>query len=470
MSSETAPPHSDAEFERRLLDRQLLLLSAPTRGLVYALPVWAGAVCWINSGAFPALGASETLPSALWFVGIVVFVLISLVTDINCRRAREVAATFDPALWIWRSTVCATGTSVVWSSLVWVFWAEGNATNQMALTICVFCGIINGVISRMNRFQTYLLGTGAAFLVLWGRFLTETSDVASIFSILLPLWFLALTINVRAASARVRGNIVTDLRNEILTAENARARQEAERANQMKTHFLANMSHELRTPMNAILGFSEIIATQALGPNAQDRYREYAGYINSSGKHLLSLINDLLDVAKVEAGKVKLEVDWIDGNAIVEQAARLVREQAEAKGVALRLKLDASSARIFADERALNQMILNLTSNAVKFTERGSVTVSFAVDDGHACLAVEDTGVGISEENIRRVFEPFEQADNSYAKSNGGTGLGLTLVRALAQLHGGTCKIESKLGKGTRVEILLPQPVGTFATAASRVA
>ncbi|MDZ4740824.1 MAG: hypothetical protein SGJ03_13115 [Alphaproteobacteria bacterium] len=101
MSSETAPPHSDAEFERRLLDRQLLLLPAPTRGLVYALPVWAGAVCWINSGAFPALGASETLPSALWFVGIVVFVLISLVTDINCRRAREVAATFDPALWIW---------------------------------------------------------------------------------------------------------------------------------------------------------------------------------------------------------------------------------------------------------------------------------------------------------------------------------------------------------------------------------
>ena len=177
-----------------------------------------------------------------------------------------------------------------------------------------------------------------------------------------------------------------------------------------------------------------------------------------------------MDVAKVEAGKVKLEVDWIDGNAIVEQAARLVREQAEAKGVALRLKLDASSARIFADERALNQMILNLTSNAVKFTERGSVTVSFAIDDGHACLAVEDTGVGISEENIRRVFEPFEQADNSYAKSNGGTGLGLTLVRALAQLHGGTCKIESKLGKGTRVEILLPQPVGTFATAASRVA
>ena len=320
----------------------------------------------------------------------------------------------------------------------------------------------------MNKFATFLVGSGLAILILWVRFLTNSSEVSSIFSLLLPLWFLAMAFNVKSASAQVRKNIATQIDNELLTQDLAKARDDAERqrqfaerANSMKTTFLANMSHELRTPMNAILGFSEIIAEQALGPDAQDRYRDYAADIQMSGKHLLSLINDLLDIAKIEAGKMKLDAAWLDGNVLLSQAMRLMEERAVNKGV--RLQFKAGGARLYADERAFNQIALNLLSNAVKFTERGSITLRLTDEPDGALFAVEDTGCGIPRDQIQRVFESFEQVDNRYTRANGGTGLGLTLVRALAELHGGSCRISSDEGKGTRVEVRLPYPQTTSA-------
>jgi two-component system cell cycle sensor histidine kinase PleC len=238
--------------------------------------------------------------------------------------------------------------------------------------------------------------------------------------------------------------------------EAERGRLAAERANQTKNSFLANMSHELRTPLNAILGFSEVIACNALG-DAPERYRVYASDINGSGQHLLSLINDILDVAKIEAGKMEIAAEWLDGSQAIGETLKLVRDRAAAKNVALHGLCDAD-VRVFADARAFKQILLNLLSNAIKFTSAGQVSVTLQDSGTAAMLVVEDTGCGISQGEIGRVFNAFEQADNRYAHAHGGTGLGLTLVRALSELHGGSCAIESEAGKGTRVVVRLPFP------------
>ena len=451
------------EIERRILERQLVLFSTPTRGAIIGTPMWAAAVCWITSGAFPALGAANPLLSLGWLAAIIVVCLVALIVDRHYRRALATAVTFDPRPWAWRYTSALALLSCTWSALIWVFWQDGNPTNQLSLTVLVFCGITNGIISRMNKYETFLVGSGLAVLILWAKFLTDSSEVSSVFALLLPLWFIAMALNVKAASDQVRRNIATQIDNEALTVELAIARddaeaqrRDAERANRMKSTFLANMSHELRTPMNAILGFSEIISEQALGPEAHERYRDYAADIMGSGRHLLSLINDLLDIAKIEAGKMKLETVWLDGDSLVAQAQRLLSERANEKGIALRFK--PSGARIYADERAFNQIALNLLSNAVKFTNQGAVTAHLVNEPEGVLFAVEDTGCGIPAGQVERVFESFEQVDNSYTRANGGTGLGLTLVRALTELHGGSCRIVSEEGKGTRVEVRLPYP------------
>jgi two-component system cell cycle sensor histidine kinase PleC len=287
----------------------------------------------------------------------------------------------------------------------------------------------------------------------WSAFVYHGEPVGQIFAVLFPL-FAALLVNYgRTAAARYQEALKLRFENEMLA-------QAVIRANKAKSDFLASMSHELRTPLNAILGFSEVIACNALG-DAPERYRAYAGDIHSSGQHLLSLINDILDVAKIEAGKMQLAAEWLDGSGTIDEALKLVRDRAGEKGVALRADC-AASARVFADNRAFKQILLNLLSNAVKFTSAGSVTVALSDVGGAVVLSVEDTGCGIPEAQVARVFNAFEQADNRYAEARGGTGLGLTLVRALTELHGGSCAIASEEGKGTRVEVRLPYPKGAL--------
>jgi two-component system cell cycle sensor histidine kinase PleC len=241
--------------------------------------------------------------------------------------------------------------------------------------------------------------------------------------------------------------------------EAERSRKYAEHANATKTAFLANMSHELRTPLNAILGFSEIINTEALGPNAKERYRDYAGDIMTSGRHLLSLINDLLDIAKIEAGKLEVAPQWNDASRLVRECLHLMETRAGERRIRLTWAVAQDSTRIFADDRALRQILFNLVSNAIKFTpERGSVEVRVTRKGEDAVLTVEDTGCGIAKDQVERVFLPFEQIDNRYAATAGGTGLGLTLVKALSELHGGRCYLESEEGQGTQVHVHFPLP------------
>jgi two-component system cell cycle sensor histidine kinase PleC len=240
--------------------------------------------------------------------------------------------------------------------------------------------------------------------------------------------------------------------------EALRERAEAENANRSKTAFLANMSHELRTPLNAILGFSEIISQECLGPVGSPRYREYAGDIHSSGTHLLSLINDLLDVAKIESGRMEISPNLLRARHCLESALKFVSVRARERKQILTIDVDSTAELLYADERALRQIVINLVSNAVKFTpEGGQIEVRARSNpDGEFVLSVSDNGAGIAKEKIQTVFEPFSQINNQFDRSSGGTGLGLALVRGLVELHGGRAWLESVEGEGTSAYVVFP--------------
>ncbi len=239
-------------------------------------------------------------------------------------------------------------------------------------------------------------------------------------------------------------------------AEAARALAEA--ASQAKSEFLATMSHELRTPLNAVIGFSQVMMSEALGPIGSPQYREYAKDIHDSGTHLLEIINDILDLSKAEAGKLELDEGRVDIRDVIDATCRLIRPRAERAGLSVVARVPASLPRLWGDERKLKQILLNLVSNAVKFTPSGGqieIAASFHVRTGFS-VTVQDTGIGIAAENLRRVLEPFVQVENSLTRSHEGSGLGLPLAAKMAELHGGKLSIDSDLGKGTRVALTLP--------------
>ena len=232
----------------------------------------------------------------------------------------------------------------------------------------------------------------------------------------------------------------------------------AEAANQAKSEFLANMSHELRTPLNAINGFSEIMAAEMFGPLGDAKYRGYAADIHRSGQHLLSLINDILDMAKIEAGKMRLHYEAVSLKEVCDDAVRLMRGKVEDAGLTLTVEAPADLAEIEADHRGCKQVMLNLLSNAIKFTpEGGSITVRLApLGDQRVRVAVTDTGIGIAADDLARLARPFEQVEGQRSKTTQGTGLGLALTKSLIEMHGGTLHMESRPGEGTTVSFDLP--------------
>jgi two-component system, cell cycle sensor histidine kinase DivJ len=238
-------------------------------------------------------------------------------------------------------------------------------------------------------------------------------------------------------------------------AELQEARDKAEQQNAGKSRFLANMSHELRTPLNAIMGFSDIMRQRLFGPMS-DRYGEYADLIHESGAHLLELINDILDMSKIEAERFELTREDFDAREAVSAVLRLMRGQAERAGINLRGALSAEPLQADADRRAIKQIAFNLISNALKFTPKGgTVTVSALADGPVLEIAVADTGVGLSAEDQARIGRPYEQAGDAEQRQ-AGSGLGLSLVRAFARLHGGEMVLKSRLGEGTTVTVRMP--------------
>ena len=237
----------------------------------------------------------------------------------------------------------------------------------------------------------------------------------------------------------------------------AKQLEQAREADRIKSEFLAVMSHELRTPLNAILGFSEIIKNQTFGPNNSERYREYAGDIHNSGTHLLSLINDILDLSRIDAGKMDLQLEAVELSDVIADCVRTVARQAAESRLRLTVECDNGDWKLHADARRLRQMLLNLLSNAVKFTEPGGhVQVKTALHADGLAIVVSDSGIGIAPENLARALERFGQIDSSLSRKYPGTGLGLPLTKHLAELHGATLDIESTVGTGTVVTIQFP--------------
>ena len=237
----------------------------------------------------------------------------------------------------------------------------------------------------------------------------------------------------------------------------AEARLQAERASEAKSHFLANMGHEIRTPLNSIIGFSQLIRDRAFGP-LDNEYVEAANDIHVSGMNLLTLVNDILNISKIDAGKMDIERVRLPVGAVLNDTTRVFRLKAETGKLTVSTEVEPLELTVWADERALRHILFNLLSNAIKFTPEGgsiSITASQAPDGG-VLLSVSDTGIGIPTTELGRILQPFEQIDNRFGRAHGGTGLGLPLVQGLVALHGGRLEIESEPGRGSRFTVWLP--------------
>lgn len=236
------------------------------------------------------------------------------------------------------------------------------------------------------------------------------------------------------------------------------AKERAEAAAKAKTEFLAAMGHELRTPLHSIIGFSEVLQTEAFGKLGDEKYLDYAGDIRNSGSHLLAIINDILDMAKAEAGKLELRESEAQISDIVALALRLMKPLAQDKDIQIKSEIEPDLPNFRGDEQKVRQVLINLLSNAIKFTPKeGRVTLSVSLaEDGGILMAVADTGIGIAPEDVPKALEPFSQVDSKLNRAHEGTGLGLSLSVAMVELHGGTLELESQPDHGTTVTLRLP--------------
>jgi two-component system, cell cycle sensor histidine kinase PleC len=458
------PPTVAIEHDRERWLKARIDLIAGTRPVTTLLnPLWAMVVAIPLGGFYPAFGAVPmTALAAMVGVHLATTGLAFLVHwrwQNNAETARQMLA-LQVAYQVIASSAWAAGT--------WVYWVDGNAANNTFCALLVVGMMWALALTRSTHPLVFAAGLFPLTTVFWTRALWGTGEAAEVFAFMTPIFAAYALYMGTNARGRMDQVIRSRFQNEDLARDLDAARRlaltkgaEAEAASASKSAFVANMSHELRTPLNAILGFSEIIANESLGSQARDKYRGYAQDIHSSGAHLLSLINDMLDIAKIEAGRVDLEPLLLDARAQVESGLLLASEKSRAKGQTIDVAVDPS-VRLFADERAFKQILVNLLSNAVKYSpEGGRVGVRLDRDgESAARLTIEDSGPGIPPDVIGQLFKPFAQADNRYNRSAGGTGLGLALVRGLVALHGGNVWLENKSGGGLRACVVFPSREG----------
>jgi two-component system cell cycle sensor histidine kinase PleC len=452
----------------RVLKAQLDLTALSVRATRLSTPLWALALALIGSsivGVFGHRSFSETI-----FLPVIVSVVMIFSASMTSIYQHDTAQSDDydeVAPWFGRITAMQATISAAWGVLPWLFWDGASEINHLFIVAAMLTVVAGLVVSRGSHMDMLAASLVPVSLSSAVRLALGGTVLDFCLAAIVPLFALLMWANGRPLIRRMDEDSrlrfqVEDLARELEeTRDDAlRKRFEAETANASKTAFLANMSHELRTPLNAILGFSEIIAQECFGPVGSDRYREYAGDIHSSGAHLLSLINDLLDVAKIEAGKMDIQPSLLDARRTFDIALKLIASKAREKHQELIIEIDPSAPALYADERALKQVLINLVSNAVKFTpEGGRITVVGSLArGGEFQIMVQDNGPGIAREKLDKIFTPFSQVDNRYDRQAGGTGLGLALVRGLAELHGGRAWLESETGKGCAAYVVLPVP------------
>jgi two-component system cell cycle sensor histidine kinase PleC len=447
----------------RTLRSQLDLAASTARAACLTTPLWSMVVAMMCCGFIGLFGhRSIAQVAALPVIVTAAITTAAMTARIYRSRARDDGETVG---WYRRFAGVQILTSLAWGCMPWLCWEPGNPINHLFIAAAVLSVLAALLVSRGSNMTMYIASLVPISLMTTARFLSGDLVVDVVIGAMAPcvaaqMWLIGRPLMQRMEEdSRLRFK-VEDLARELEeTRDDALCKRfEAEAANASKTAFLANMSHELRTPLNAILGFSEIIAQECFGPVGNARYSDYAGDIHSSGAHLLSLINDLLDIAKIEAGKMDISPGPLDAGHVFDIALKLIGSRAREKNQSLTIAVEPSAPPLYADERALKQMLINLVSNAVKFTPEGGriEVVAGLARDGGFQIMVKDNGPGIPRDRLDKIFTPFSQVDNRYDRQTGGTGLGLALVRGLAELHGGRAWLESESGKGCSVFVNLP--------------
>jgi two-component system cell cycle sensor histidine kinase PleC len=441
--------------EAMFVDRQLAVARDGGRASFYIVPVGAILIAIANAQylplwrtiAWPLLVFAAAWAGGAWYAH------LFRKGDHSVAGVRARSRAF---------TLGTLAQTITWCSVGLLLWAQNSAPNHAFISI-LLCATLAGWASL----GTFHFANGVVSLPVY-LFILCLGPVVSGnllgISLILAYWSMMAALfqfnyRTRARMMRLeieRGALIENLK--AAKDDSDVARDRAETASHAKSAFLANMSHELRTPLNAILGFSEIINTRAMGREAMDLYAEYAGYIHGSGEHLLSLINDILDLAKIEAGRMVLRETDLDLRALMDDVAKMMSAKAIAGGVCLAVHIDRSFPNIFADDRAVRQMLVNLASNAIKFTPANGRVTAFAnvLPDGSLAFGIDDTGVGIAPDDHAKVFESFGQGRHDAVLSDKGTGLGLPIVKGLAEAHGGTLMLNSVPNEGTRITIIFP--------------
>ncbi len=332
-----------------------------------------------------------------------------------------------------------------------VFLFTPESMLNVVFLVFVVGGMGAGALASLFPFPAVGLGFIIPSLVpLSLRLLLSGEQTLIVGGGILGLYMVALVLFSRNGYQTFVENVRIQIRNRDLSERAAQAQKEAEEGNRAKSEFLSMMSHELRTPLNAVLGFSEIIKNETLGAHSDPRYKDYGSDIHRAGSHLLGIVNDILDLSRVEAGRFELYEERISVPHALRSATRMVEMAASRKDLAIDFNIADELPLLRADPRVFKQMLVNLLSNAVKYTPAGgSIIVSAGCTDDGLRVAIADTGVGMTDEQIPQALKPFSQIDSGYSRSQEGTGLGLSLVKSLIELHGGALEIRSALGKGT---------------------
>ena len=421
------------------------------------VPLFAAAVAAMFSQWVTPLHLAQWYVQVMLGVGVQLFMISRFPkADMSCDDVRR---------WTRIAAAANAFAALCWLSLGWHLWVPGNEFDHMLIAI-VLAATLAAHATLAGASRPVAMPVFVLYAVVMALVPLQDHDSQSTYLALVTpfyVWYIAYIAKQNCVRARAAAMLLEE-RNSLLAElvmaklESDRGREKAEAASLAKSQFLANMSHELRTPLNAILGFSEVISTRMFD-QAPERNYEYAGLINSSGHHLLALINDILDLAKIEAGRWKLEEGELDLHRVAEDALQLVQWRAKDNNATLENATDPKIALVYADERAIKQILLNLLSNAVKFTPQdGRVTAFAHLDsDGAMVFGVSDTGVGIAMEDQAQVFDSFGQGKHDVAIADRGTGLGLAIVKGLVESHGGHVRLQSQVGKGTKVTVTLPQ-------------
>jgi two-component system cell cycle sensor histidine kinase PleC len=443
--------------EAQLVDAQLRMVRKAGRLDIYILPPLSILIALVNSTWIGWHGP------ALWCAIVIAGSIGSEIVNRLVEREEGLLPS-DVARRAKIFTLTSATFAATWAAMPLAMWAPDQPINHMFLILILASTLASWSVTGAPHLgigqlpPIFLIASMILSPLLAGGWLNLAIAGMCVGYVILITTLTQSTYETSYKMLRLqfeRRGLIANLRRARDESDQARIR--AELASNAKSQFLANMSHELRTPMNAILGFSELISAKAFGSSI-DKYAEYAAIIHNSGQHLLTLINDILDLAKIEAGRVELSESDIDVALLVDECIRMMANRAETGGITLRTDVRPRLPLLYGDQRAVRQIVVNLLSNAVKFTPSGGRILVFArmEADSRMVIGVEDTGIGIAKEDHARVFESFGQGRHDIATFEKGTGLGLPIVKGLADAHGAEVHLTSEQAAGTRVTVYFP--------------